>query len=96
MSSLVGKVTYFSTSDIRQVCVSPFKQGWYRFTAVLGKVFEHDVLHFQTFRGGVRFGTSNFASHGNTIGISSPGKLKKREVAPVKGASLGKHDESAA
>ena len=27
-----------STAKIRQICVTPFTHGWYRFTAILGEV----------------------------------------------------------
>lgn len=92
MSSLVGKTTYFSTGPIRQICINPYKQGWYRFTSVLAEVCKHDTLYFQSFRGGISFAGSQFNSDGNRKGISS--SVKKGVVAPIKGSWVRRHEQS--
>jgi hypothetical protein len=94
MSTLMGKTTYFPTSNYRQICITPFTHGWYRFTSVLAEVCGHDTLHFQTFMGGVTFGTSTYQTRGNISGISTEGKEKKGEITPVKGSMIGSQDES--
>lgn len=93
MTSLVGKTAHFSASNIRQICVRPFMQGWLRFVAVLAEVCNHDTLHFQSFRGGITFGSSTYSSNGNRTGVSTT--VEKGEVAPVKGSRLGEHEKSA-
>lgn len=88
LSSLMGRTTYFPSSGIRQICAIPFSQGWHRFTAVLAEVLGHNTVHFQSFRGGVTFGTNRYQSNGNTNGIASAVKQKKGQIAPIKGSSL--------
>ena len=89
MSTLLGQTTHFSSTGIRQICVTPYTHGWYRFAAVLAEVCGHDTLFFQSFRGGITFGTNRFESNG----IPVTGKPKKGEVAPVKGTLIGKKEE---
>lgn len=90
----MGQTTYASSGEIRQICIAPFTHGWHRFTAVLAKVYGHHALLFQSFQGGISFGTSRFPSNGNTKGISAAGKYKKGQVAPIKGSWLGKGQQS--
>ena len=84
----MGRTTYLPTMGIRQICAVLFLQGWHRFTAVLAKVCGHDTIHYQSFRGGITFGTNCYPSNGNTKGISSAAKQKKGQIAPIKGSSL--------
>jgi len=95
VSSLLGQAEYFSNVDekIRQISITPFLHGWYRFAAVLGQVLGEEVLLFQSWQGGIMFGTSRFASNGLDLGI-----LRRRNtasVAPIEGSILGQGKRSA-
>lgn len=93
--SLMGRTTYYSSGGISQICVTPFSEGWYRFAAVLAEVCEHHTILFQSFKGGVTFGTSRMKGHGNTSGISAPGKQKEGRRAPVRGSTIFNDHEGA-
>ena len=86
VSTLLGQTTHFSASDIRQICIAPFAQGWHRFAAVLAKVYGQDVLFFQSFRGGITFSTNRFKSSGLLPGRA--GKRANGLVAPIPGSAL--------
>jgi hypothetical protein len=88
LASLTGKVAYFSNSGIRQICVTPFAHGWYRFVAVLAAVFQQPILYFQSFKGGVTFGTNRSKSSGYAK------KKPRQHVAPIDGSSLKDGDAS--
>jgi hypothetical protein len=90
LSSLVGQTTYFSTRDIRQICVTPFSHGWYRFVAVLAKVYGQRALYFPSFKGGITLGTSRYDSNGF---LTNP-KRGKAHVAPIVGSVLKNGEES--
>ncbi|KAF9779575.1 hypothetical protein BJ322DRAFT_1024444 [Thelephora terrestris] len=82
LASLTGQVTYFSNSGIRQICVTPFAHRWYRFVAVLAAVCEQPILYFQSFKGGVTFGTNRLKRSGYA------NKKPRQHVAPIDGSSL--------
>ena len=88
ISTLLGQTTYFSAADIRQICITPFSHGWYRFVAVLAKVYGQQVLYFPSFKGSITFGTNRYDSNG----IVTTAKQGKSSVAPIVGSVL-KHGE---
>lgn len=92
LCSLLGQSTYYSSSElkIRQICITPFKQGWYRFAAVLAQVYGQRTLFFQPFKEGLIFGTSHYT----TNGLAAPGKPGKSHVAPIEGSVLKSGKES--
>lgn len=53
---------------------------------MLAAVAGHNVLHFQSFKGGISFGTSRFDERGS----SSTPKGKKGKVAPITGKVIAK------
>lgn len=64
VSTLMGTATYYCNSKwtIRSVSITPFAQGWHRFTAVLGRVSQQRVLYFWTWRKGALFSATPFRS----------------------------------
>ena len=94
VSSLLGQTTYYSntTKAIHEVCITPFTHGWYQFTALLGQVYGELNLSFQTWKGGVTFGTSRFDSNGQIV-LGKGGKGGGR-VASIKGSILKVGKES--
>lgn len=84
VSSLLGQTTYFSHSIIRQICITPFSHGWYRFASVLSKVYGQDALFFQSFMDGLTFGTNRYES----TGLSVAGKRAKSHSAPIEGSTI--------
>jgi hypothetical protein len=95
VSSLIGQTTYYSSDGYRQVCVTPYAQGWYRFTAFLAQLCGHNTLLFQSFMGGITFNTSKFKTNGNTLGISMQSRQMGGKIAPIRGSTLGEGQESA-
>ena len=69
LSTLLGQTEYFHNEDegIHQICVTPFTQGWHRFTAVLGKVSGQCALFFQLWKGRITFGTNNYGLNGLSV-----------------------------
>ena len=59
VGSLMGITTFFSDGSgpggIHEICIKPFFHSWPRFTALLGKVYGSDALHFRLWKGGVVF-----------------------------------------
>ena len=92
LCSVLGQSTYFWNSDdqIRQICITPFKQDWYRMAAVLAQVCGQQDLYFSSFKGGITFHTSHY----NTTGLPAPGKIGKSRVAPIEGSVLGLGENS--
>ncbi|KAF9777705.1 hypothetical protein BJ322DRAFT_1084037 [Thelephora terrestris] len=88
VASLNGQAAYFANSGIRQICVTPFAHGWHRFVAVLANVFQQRVLYFQSFKGGVTFGTSRFK------GGPSTKRKGRQNMAPIDGPTLKEGDTS--
>jgi hypothetical protein len=90
LSSLVGQTTYFSPSDIRQICVTPFSHGWYRFVAVLATVYGQRSLYFPSFKGGITLGTNRYDSNG----FGTTARQGKAHVAPIIGSVLKQGEKS--
>ena len=90
VSTLSGQTTYYSSSNIRQICIRPFAHGWHQFTAVLAKTYGQQALFFPSFKGGLTFGTSQFEPNGTSI----PKKRTKHLVAPIEIATLRADQES--
>ena len=92
VSTLLGQTEYFHNEDegIRQICVTPFTQGWHRFTAVLGIVSGQRALFFQSWKGGITFGTNRYGSNG----LSVVAKRDKTNCAPIEGTLLKAGKES--
>lgn len=86
VSTMCGQSTYYSNCNdtIRQISVTPFSHGWYRFAAVLAEVYGQSMLYFQSWKGGVTFGTNRFDSNGFAAG----GKSGKNGIAPIEGSIL--------
>ena len=64
VSTLMGTVidSWNSKWTIQSMCIAPFAQGWYHFTAVLGKVSQQPVLYFKKWKRGVLFSASPFSA----------------------------------
>ena len=86
VSTLLGQTEYYNNEPgkIRQICITPFTQGWYRFTAILAGASGEAALFFQSWMGGVTFGTNRFTSNG--LVVSSSGDKNNR--APIDGTIL--------
>ena len=87
VSSLLGQTEYYSNEQgkIRQISTTPFTQGWHRFAAVLGSVCGETALYFQSWMGGVTFGTNRYPSNGLVVA----GHRDKANCAPIEGSILG-------
>lgn len=81
VSTLLGRTTHFSNSHIRQICITPFTHGWFRFTSVLSSVFNQDCLYFQSWKDGITFGTSQTDPNGS----ETTRRRRKNRVAPIEG-----------
>jgi len=55
-------------TKIRQIYITPFSHGWYRFTAVLSQAIGESVLYFPSWLGGLSFGTNRFPPDGMGLG----------------------------
>ena len=92
IGTLMGRTTSYCNSKmtVRQVSITPFAQGWLRFTAVLGKISNQSILYFRSWKGGVSFG----ASSSNSSGRANPRRQKKSEESLTDGLALGPEEES--
>lgn len=81
VNTLLGQTTYHSTTNIRQICITPFAHGWHRFVAVLAKVCQKPKLFFPSFKGGITFGTSRIEGESR----ANPKRRSKGSAAPIDG-----------
>ena len=91
VSTLLGETEFYNnTGNIRQISITPFSHGWYRFAAVLGEVLGKTVLYFQSWEGGITFGTNRFNGSGESVG----GRRRTPGAPPISGSVLTKGAES--
>ena len=82
VSSLTGQTVYFCNTGMRQICITPFAHGWHRFVAMLSKVLNQEAIFFQSFKGGLSFGSSQHT------GLDYPKKMARADVAPINRPAL--------
>lgn len=91
LTSLTGLSTYYSTSGIRQICVTPFAHGWLRFAAVLAQMCGVRSVFVPSFQGGISFAVSRFPG----VGVPTPTVAKGVLSAPIAGSLIPKNNDSA-
>lgn len=92
--SLVGRTTHYSADGIRQICITPFSEVWYRFSAVLAEVCGHHAIYFQSYKGGVTFGSNRMNNQGGLSSSSGHASQKNGRRAPVKSSLMLNGQES--